>query len=273
MRAASVNSGDANTAATAAPGDPKNPVQDYNTGTAAYRAGRFPQATQAFQQSITHAPSSNLKRLADQQDAYYDLGNTLYRAGQTTEKSAPQETLQKWTDAVKAYETALQLRADDADSKFNRDFVQRKIDALKQQQNPDQQNKGGGLGQGQPPNTPQNTKNNDPQQGQPPSQPPSQPQATGSKEGQSPPGAARSPSAARDGEPQPGDEAGGGAEDQRAVGNGLVARRPQPAPDRAVSARRERPRAFSMGGFHGRGHVELRFQSRLGLPGRLRSGS
>ena len=50
-------------------------------------------------------------------------------------RSAPQETLQKWTEAVKAYETALQMRADDADSKYNRDLVKRKIDALKQQQN------------------------------------------------------------------------------------------------------------------------------------------
>lgn len=208
MRAANVSPGDTNGPATAVAGDGKNPVQDYNTGTAAYRAGRFPQAAQAFQQSITHAPSSNLKRLADQQDAYYDLGNTLYRAGQKTEKSAPQETLQKWTEAVKAYETALQLRADDADSKFNRDFVQRKIDALKQQQNPDQnpnqnqnqnqpQNKGPGQQQGQPPGS---------KEGQPP------------PGGQSPPGAARSPSAARDGEPQPGDDAGRGAEDQRAPG-------------------------------------------------------
>ncbi len=69
-----------------------------------------------FQQSISHAPSSDPKRLADQQDAYYDLGNTLYRAGQKTEQSAPQETLQKWNEAVKAYDTALQLRADDADA-------------------------------------------------------------------------------------------------------------------------------------------------------------
>ena len=213
MRAASVDSGDANTSATAAPGDPKNPVQEFNTGTGAYRAGRFPQAAQAFQQSIAHAPSSDLKRLADQQDAYYDLGNTLYRAGQKTEHSAPQETLQKWTDAVKAYETALQLRADDADSKFNRDLVKRKIDALKQQQNPDQnqnpnpspnqQNKASGQGQGQAPNTPQNTKNNEPQQGQPPS-------------GQPPPGAGQPPSAAH--EPQPGDDTEGTADNQHPPG-------------------------------------------------------
>jgi Ca-activated chloride channel family protein len=205
MRAAGVNSSDANTSATSTPGDPKNPVQEFNTGTAAYRAGRFPQAAQAFQQSIAHAPSSDLRRLADQQDAYYDLGNTLYRAGQKTEQSAPQETLQKWTDAVKAYETALQLRADDADSKFNRDLVKRKIDALKQRQNPDQnqnqnpnpnqQNRGSGQGQGQPP---------------------SQPQAAGSKEGQPPPGAGKPPSAAN--EQQPGDEAGGIVDNQHLPG-------------------------------------------------------
>jgi Ca-activated chloride channel homolog len=228
MRAANVSSG-----------DPKNPLLEYNTGTAAYRAGRFPQAAQAFQQSITHAPSSDLKRLADQQDAYYDLGNTLYRAGQKTEQSAPQETLQKWTEAVKAYETALQLRADDADSKFNRDFVKRKIDALKQQQNPDQnpnqnqnqnqpQNKGPGQQQGQPPpSSQQNPKNNDPSQGQPPAAPQ---QGAGSKEsppppggqpppaGQPPPGAGQPPSAAKGGEPQPGDDAGGAGENQHPPG-------------------------------------------------------
>jgi Ca-activated chloride channel family protein len=220
MRAAGVDSGDAITSAAAAPGDPKNPVLEFNTGTAAYRAGRFPQAAQAFQQSIARAPSSDLKRLADQQDAYYDLGNTLYRAGQKTEQSSPQETLQKWTEAVKAYETALQLRADDADSKFNRDLVKRKIDALKQQQNPNQNqnqnqnqpsNNGSGQ-QGQPPNSRQNSKS-DPQQGQ---QPPSPQNAAESKDGQPPPG--QSPSAAKGGEPQPGDAEAGIAENQHPPG-------------------------------------------------------
>jgi Ca-activated chloride channel family protein len=124
--------------------DAKTPLVEYNVGTSAYRAGKFPQATQAFQKSIEAAPASDAKRLLDQEDAYYNLGNTLYRAGQRLEKSAPQEAIQKWTDAVRAYETALQLRGDDADSKYNRDFVKRRIDALRQP--PDQ---GGGRGGGQ----------------------------------------------------------------------------------------------------------------------------
>ncbi len=121
--------------AAAAQRDPKKPVLQFNSGAAAYRAGQFPQAAQAFQQSISHAPSSDPKRLANQEDAYYNLGNALYRTGQKTERTNPQETLQQWTAAVKAYETALQLRADDADSKYNRDLVKRKIEALQQNQN------------------------------------------------------------------------------------------------------------------------------------------
>ena len=136
--------------------DARTPLVEYNAGAAAYRAGRFPQATQAFKQSIDTAPASDAKRLADQEDAYYNLGNSLYRAGQQFEKSAPQQAIQRWTDALKAYDTALQLRRNDADSKYNRDFVQRKIDALRQP--PDQGGGGGGggrsggnKGQGQPP--------------------------------------------------------------------------------------------------------------------------
>jgi len=169
------------------------PVLEYNAGTSAYRAGRFPQATQSFQQSIKTAPASDAKRLTDQEDAYYDLGNALYRAGQQLEKAAPQEAIQKWTEAVKAYDTALQLRADDADSKYNRDFVNRKIDALRKP--PDQggggggsggsggQGKGQGQGQGETQGRPP------PSQGQPPAQgQPQKPPAQSAKNDALPPG-------------------------------------------------------------------------------------
>jgi Ca-activated chloride channel family protein len=212
--------------------DSKEPVVEYNAGTAAYRAGQFPQAAQSFQQSITHSPSEDPQRLAIQEDAYYNLGNTLYRSGQKTEQTSPQETLQKWNDAVKAYDTALQMRADDADSKYNRDLVKRKIDALKQQQNQNnQQNKNQNQNQdkkqkqnqdqkqnqnndrssdkeqnqGQnPPNSPQQAKNPPPDKGSgPPPQDPSQgqgapapPKGDEAKGDQPPPGAGQPPAAA-----------------------------------------------------------------------------
>jgi Ca-activated chloride channel family protein len=185
--------------AAAAQQDPQKPSLAYNAGTAAYRAGEYQQAAQAFQQSISRAPSGDTKRLADQQDAYYNLGNTLYRTGQKTEEKSPQQTIETWTQAVKAYDTALQLRADDADSKYNRDFVKRKLDALKkqQQQNPqqspqkNQQNQQQKQQQGQGQQGQQPPQNQQPPQGQPPSQnqPPQgqQPPQNPPPQGQQPP--------------------------------------------------------------------------------------
>jgi Ca-activated chloride channel homolog len=179
--------------------DPKKPVLEFNAGAAAYRAGQFPQAAKAFQESISRAPSGDAGRLAEQQDAYYNLGNTLYRSGQATEAGSPQQTIETWTQAVKAYDTALQLRANDADSKFNRDFVQRKIDELKQKQNSpqnqqqnQQKNQSQNQSQNNQGNQPQNSgqpPNGQPPNGQPPpgQQPPQQGQPP-QQQGQPPPG-------------------------------------------------------------------------------------
>jgi Ca-activated chloride channel family protein len=161
--------------AVAAKLDPKKPSLQFNAGTAAYRAGQFPQAAQAFQESISRAPSGDSKRLADQEDAYYNLGNTLYRTGQKTEETAPQQTLENWNQAVKAYETALQMRADDADSKFNRDFVKRKIAELQKKPPPPPQNQNQDQNQNQNQNQGQGPQNKPPSQ-QPPSQQPQQQQ-------------------------------------------------------------------------------------------------
>jgi Ca-activated chloride channel family protein len=131
--------------AAAAQHNTNTPDLQFNAGTAAYKAGQFPQAAEAFQKALGSEPSADAKRLAAQEDAYYDLGNTLYRTGQETEQSQPQQTIQSWEQAVKTYEAALQLRANDADAKYNRDFVKKKLDELKkkqeQQQKKDQQKK------------------------------------------------------------------------------------------------------------------------------------
>jgi Ca-activated chloride channel family protein len=123
----------------AAQRNPKQPDLLFNAGTAAYQAGQFPQAAAAFQKSLDGKPSADPHRLAAQEDAYYDLGNTLYRTGQKTQSANPQQTIQSWEQAVKTYDAALQLRATDTDAKYNRDLVQRKLDQLKKQQQQKQQ--------------------------------------------------------------------------------------------------------------------------------------
>jgi len=130
--------------AAAAQHNTNTPDLQFNAGTAAYKAGQFPQAAEAFQKSLGSEPSADAKRLAAQEDAYYNLGDTLYRTGQKTEQSEPKQTIQSWEQAIKTYEAALQLRANDADAKFNRDFVKQKLEELKkkqEQQKKDQQKK------------------------------------------------------------------------------------------------------------------------------------
>jgi Ca-activated chloride channel family protein len=120
--------------AAAAQHDPKTTDLRFNLGTAAYKAGQFPQAAEAFQQSLGGEPSADPQRLTAQEDAYYNLGNALYRIGQKTEPGNPGQTIQSWEQAVKTYDAALQLRANDPDAKYNRDFVKRKLDEFKRQQ-------------------------------------------------------------------------------------------------------------------------------------------
>ena len=138
----------------AAARDPTQPLLRFDAGTAAYKAGDYTVAAREFQSSLDAAKSGSAQRLAEQQDAYYNLGNTLYRQGQKTEKGDADKTIETWTGAVKAYDAALQLRADDADSKYNRGVVQRKLEELKkkqqsQSQQSKNQNQGGSKDQSQ----------------------------------------------------------------------------------------------------------------------------
>ena len=108
------------------------PLQ-YDLGASAYKSGEFDTALPAFQKALgTDDP-------ALQQQSYYNIGNTQYRIGQKTEKSSPQDTIKQWQQAVQAYDGALKLKPDDGDAKFNRDFVQKKLDELQKQQQQQQQ--------------------------------------------------------------------------------------------------------------------------------------
>jgi Ca-activated chloride channel family protein len=108
------------------------PLQ-YDLGAAAYKSGEFDTALPSFQKALsTDDP-------ALQQQSYYNIGNTQYRIGQKTAKSAPQDTIKQWQQAVQAYDGALKLKPDDGDAKYNRDFVQKKLDELQKQQKQQQQ--------------------------------------------------------------------------------------------------------------------------------------
>ena len=119
----------------AAARNPNQPELQYNLGSAAYKAGGFAKAAESF------AKAMKTDDLTLQQDNYYNLGNTQYRLGQKTEQANAQETIKTWEQSVQSYEAALQLKPDDADAKYNRDLVKRKLEQLKkqEQQKQDQQ--------------------------------------------------------------------------------------------------------------------------------------
>ncbi|MDF1812158.1 MAG: VWA domain-containing protein, partial [Verrucomicrobiales bacterium] len=112
----------------------QDPREIYNSGTSAYKAGDFEKAEQILSQSLDSAIDLPL-----QQRGYYNLGNTRYRLGQSALQSSPEETIKKWEASVKAFDDALALDSSDEDAAYNRDFVKKKLEELKQQQQQDQQ--------------------------------------------------------------------------------------------------------------------------------------
>ena len=108
-------------------------VVDYNEGTTAYENGEFEEAAEKLKASLA-TPDLEI-----QGKAYYNLGNSLYRVGQDLMQEDPKKTIEAWEKSVKAFEDALALNEADEDAKFNRDFVQKKLDELKEQQPQDQQ--------------------------------------------------------------------------------------------------------------------------------------
>lgn len=114
--------------------NPKDSRLLYNAGTAAYRNHNFESATENFRAATL------AEDIALQQNAYYNLGNSLFQLGE--QQPDPKDRAKNWELAIKQYETALKLKTEDPDAKHNLEFLRKKLEELKQQQkdqNKDQQ--------------------------------------------------------------------------------------------------------------------------------------
>ncbi len=103
-----------------------DPRLHFNAGAAAYRSRQFEQAAKEFDLALN---SPDLKLL---QQAYYNRGNSRFFLGEGD--SDPQNKQKTWEDSLQDFEAAMKLNSQDADAKFNRDFVKKKLEELKQQQ-------------------------------------------------------------------------------------------------------------------------------------------
>ena len=113
---------------------PENARLHYNAGAAAYGAGEFEKAKNHFNSTLA-SPEAPLPL---QQHAFYNLGNAMFRLGETTDN--PDDKAKQWIDALKKYEGALELSQqlentrEDEDAKFNSGIVKKRLEQLKQQQ-------------------------------------------------------------------------------------------------------------------------------------------
>jgi len=113
---------------------PEDARLHYNAGAAAYRAGEFEKAKNHFNSTLA-SPDAPLSL---QQQAFYNLGNAMFRLGETTDN--PDDKAKQWIDALKKYEGALELSQQldntpkDEDAQFNTDIVKKRLEQLQQQQ-------------------------------------------------------------------------------------------------------------------------------------------
>lgn len=127
---------------------PESAALHYNIGNTLYRQSRYDDALQQYRQATAGPKPLNAQ-------AHYNAGNTLYRTG-------------KLDEAVEAYKRTLRILPNDADAKFNLEFIKRQ---MQQRQKPPPQQR-----QKPPEDRPQQDEQPQPQQPQPEQQKARQPQ-------------------------------------------------------------------------------------------------
>jgi Ca-activated chloride channel homolog len=110
---------------------PHDPLVNLNAGNAAYRLDRYDQAFENYSEAM-NSPNSTLR-----ENAYYNGGNSLFKAGDNQEDVERQ--LMNYYDAKYLYEQALDIDTNDADAKKNLDLLLRRIKEAEQQKQMEQQ--------------------------------------------------------------------------------------------------------------------------------------
>lgn len=111
--------------------NPDSHALHYDAGAAAYKAGDYDRALEAFSRATTtNDPAMRAK-------AEYNLANTLVQRG--AKQSAKEPKLKEWQNALQHYDEALKVEPKDEDAKYNRELVRKMMEELEKQQPPEQQ--------------------------------------------------------------------------------------------------------------------------------------
>ena len=112
--------------------EPDSEVVNFNIGTALYRKQDYERAIETFNKAL----------LSDnpdiEQKAAYNIGNCKFRLGKLKENTDIAAAVNFYRQALDYYKRAIELNQDNADAKYNHEFVERELkillDKLKQQQ-------------------------------------------------------------------------------------------------------------------------------------------
>jgi len=94
----------------------------FNAGAAAYRGTNYDAAIKLF------TTAASAQDIQVQQAAYYNLGNTQFRLGQSAKDLDEMQT--NWEEALKNYQSAVKLNTNDADAEFNLGFTKRCVQQI-----------------------------------------------------------------------------------------------------------------------------------------------
>jgi Ca-activated chloride channel homolog len=110
---------------------PDDPRLRFNAGAAAYKQNDFTNAAGWFESALA---TSDVKL---QQKAYYNLGDTRYRLGETQKEADRKMAL--WRESLTNFSAAVNLDPADTNAASNLAYVRQRIEELERQQPPPQQ--------------------------------------------------------------------------------------------------------------------------------------
>jgi len=112
-------------------------VVNFDKGTALYRKGDYEKAIEAFTRALLSDDSDIEEKAA------YNIGNSKYRSGMLKKNTDLASAVNLYRQALDYYKRAIELNQDNADAKYNHEFVEKELkillDKLKQQQEQAQQ--------------------------------------------------------------------------------------------------------------------------------------